>query len=85
MAEKEIRLPKWDGKEYYPATTTEAVADRERQKGLNEVLSDIEATIDSYNRANQILLDQKQDKLAHYTEEDENATIATRETISLHT
>lgn len=68
MAEKKIRLPKWNGEEYYPATTTEAVADRERQKGLNEVLSDIEDTIDSYNRANQLMLNQKQDKLSYYTE-----------------
>lgn len=75
MAEKEIRLPKWDGKEYYPATTTEAVADRERQKGLNEVLSDIEHTIDSYNRANQIMLNQKQNKLNNYKEDPSNGSV----------
>lgn len=43
MATKPIKLPKdTQGKEYYPATTTEAVVDRKRVKPLNEIIDDIE-------------------------------------------
>lgn len=41
MAQKLIRAPKYHGEEYYPATTTEAVADRERNASLAKVLKDL--------------------------------------------
>ena len=48
MAEKkEIRLPRWEGKEYYPATTTEAVADRQRKKALDAILTDIDKAVET--------------------------------------
>ena len=55
-------------------------------------IEELQTTVNTHNTKFSLLDDDiealqqdKQDKLAHYTEEDENATIATRETISLHT
>lgn len=53
----------------------------ELQKAIithNNQLSSVDGELEALKQG-------KQDKLAHYTEEDENATIATRETISLYT
>jgi hypothetical protein len=64
MAEKQIRLPKWNGEEYYPATTTDAVADKERRKALSEIISDIEQDI----QIQSVALNNKQNQLKYYDE-----------------